>query len=196
MNQQRDLAHLPAVIEPIEDAEGLGPKMRALNPRQRAFVEAFVLTGGQNGKQAAAMSGFGGTEGSQRQAAHRLLHTQAILAAIKERADAQIRSNILVGTGVLVEIANDPTHKDRLKAATQLIDRGGLIIQQQLNVHVTDETSNSDVIDRIRTMAGKLGIDPAVLLGRFVGSKTALPAPLKVVDAEFTPVEDTDEWTV
>lgn len=182
-------------VAPVTDTEGLGPKMRALNPQQRAFVRALVMTGGSDHTKAARMAGYGETPGSQRAAAYRLAHDPKVLAAIKEVAEAEIRTSILVGTRVLQEIAQDVTHKDRLKAATQLLDRGGLIIQQQLNVHLIQETSESDIIARIQSVAAKLGIDPAQLLGK-AAQQASLPPP-KVVDAEFTEVllED-DEWTV
>lgn len=193
MTQPATHAQLPALIAPITDPDGLGPRMRALLPKQRAFVRAMVMTGGGNHTRAATMAGYGGSNPeSVRATAYRLAHSPMVLQAIREVADAEIRSNILVGTAVLVEIAQNPHHKDRLKAAQALLDRGGLIVAQQLNVNISDETSNGDVVDRIRILATQLGVDPSTLLGRAghgIVKNAALPAPAApAIDVEFEEV--------
>lgn len=135
------------------------------------------------------MSGYGETPDSRKSTAYRLTHDPKILAAIREAADSMIRASILVGAGVLVEIANTPHHKDRFKAAEALLNRGGLIVAAQHNVNltVTEDTPNSQVIDRIKVLSAQLGIDPKVLLGR--AATPGLPNPL-VIDAEFEEVSE------
>lgn len=193
MSNHPDTDMLPAFIEPITNTLGMGKAMRAINPKQRAFVRAFVLTGGTNATRACAMSGYGETEESRKSTAYRLTHDQKILAAIREAADSMIRASILVGANVLTEIAQTPHHKDRFKAAEALLNRGGLIVAAQHNVNltVTEDTPNNQVIDRIKVLSAQLGIDPRVLLGRAVSSSGAstpgLPNPL-VIDAEFEEV--------
>lgn len=187
MTEMTDTGQLPERIEPIVSTVGLGKAMRAINPKQRAFVRAFVLTGGSNATRACAMSGYGDTEGSRRATAWRLTHDPKILAAIKEAADSMLRANILIGSQVLVEIAQNPHHKDRFKAAQALLDRGGLIVaaQHNVNLNITEETPNSQIIDRIKVLSSQLGLDPSVLLGR--EASKSLPPPS--IDAEFEEVE-------
>lgn len=187
MENQDLYGQIPAAIEPITNTLGLGKAMKSINPKQRAFVRAFVLTGGSNGQRAAAMSGYGTTKESQAAGAYRLLHDRKILAAVKEAADGMLRANILIGSQVLVDIAQDVHHKDRFKAAQALLDRGGLIVatQANVNINITEDTPNDQLIDRIKMLAAKLDIDPKVLLGR--AATPGLPNPL-IVDAEFEEV--------
>lgn len=183
-------AQLPATIAPIQNTVGLGKAMKAINPQQRAFVQAYVLAG-SNGTRAAQISGYGaGNYDSARTAAYRLLHDQKILAAIKEHADGILRSSVLIGADVLVEIAQNVHHKDRFKAAQALLDRGGLIVATQSNIslQITEDTGPDQIIDRIKVLAGKLGLDPAVLLGRAATAHVPRLSSPDVVDAEFTEV--------
>lgn len=190
MSSHEDTGHVPAHIEPITNTLGLGKAMRTINPKQRAFVRAFVLTGGSNATRAAIISGYGNTDDSSKAAAYRLVHDPKILAAIKEAADGMLRANILIGSAVLVEIANTPNHKDRFKAAQALLDRGGLIVatQHNANITITEDTPSAQVIDRIKYLADRLGLDPALLLGRDASKAASLPAPADYADAEFEEV--------
>lgn len=183
-----------APVRPVYDDKGLGRHMRKLSPKQRAFVLAYVSLGGQNATAAAKASGYGTTPESQRVAAYRLTHDDKVLAAIREEADKTIRSSILLGTQALIEIAETAHHKDRFKAAVELINRGGLLVttQHNVNVNVNDSRTDKEVVANIERMAKQLGLDPGKLLGQALGVQ-ALPAP---VDAEFVVVDDgveTDE---
>lgn len=184
-----------APIAPIYETKGLGRAMRKISPQQRAFVLAYVETGGRNGSAAARAAGYAPNHpGSQRVTAYRLLHDEKILAAIKEVADKTVRASIVIGTDALIEIASDPSHKDRLKAATELVNRGGLLVatQHNVNVNVTDNRTPEEMLVRIQTLAKALNLNPDALLGAASG-RARLPAPEDVVDAEFEEVSvDTD----
>lgn len=182
-------SNLPTIYQPIADDPSHGPAMRAILPKQRAFVLALLDIGGQDNSKAAGLAGYGGTPGSTRVQAHRLAHDPAILEAIKEEANKRLHSGAILGASVLLEIAKDPLHKDRLKAANALLDRGGLMVATQHKVTVEHTAKDADVIQQIKAFAVELGIDPIKLLG----------SAGVVIDAEFTPVEtavETDEWSV
>ena len=188
-----------APVHPIYETKGLGRAMRKILPQQRAFVVAYVETGGRNGAAAARAAGYApNNPGAQRVTAYRLLHDDKVLAAIKEVADKQLRASIIIGTDALIEIASDPSHKDRLKAATELVNRGGLIAAtaHNINVNVTDNRTPEEMLTRINVLAKGLGIDPDALLGSASG-RAALPAPQEIIDAEYEEVEpvsvDSDE---
>lgn len=183
-----------ALYQPIEDPRGLSKEMRAILPKQRAFVIAYIESGGQNASKAARLAGYGHTPTSSRVAANRLIHDEKVMAAIKAEADRQIHASVLMGAKVLQEIAADPLHKDRLKAATQLLDRGGLLLATQHNVNLNVRTPEGDktVIDQIRVLAGQMGLDPQALLGRAGKGLAKLepPAAEEAIDADFDVVED------
>lgn len=174
------------IYEPVTDTRKMGPAMVALEPKQRAFVLAFVDTGGQDATKAARMAGYGGDNPqSVRVTAHRLTHDAKVLEAIREVADSRIRSEALMAMEVIVEIAKDPTHKDRFAAAKEIANRSGLMVVQKSEVvHRTED--EADKIKRIIALARGLGVDPRQLLGSAgvvldadfeVVSTTALPAP-------------------
>jgi len=168
--------------------------MRALTENQRAFVMTYLETGGTNATRAAIAAGYGGSDGSAAVAAHRLVHNPKVQAAIKEIAEGRIRAGVLLGASVLLEIAGDPGHKDRLRAAEALMDRGGMLLVRETKVTVEHKDPSVEAtIARIRMMAEAMNMDPRPLL-------THAGVPQDIIDAEFsvvqtTPTED-DEWTV
>lgn len=202
MSQTQAITVLHPAIPPITDTTGLGKAMIALNPQQRAFVFAYVETGGQDATRAALMAGYSMTnDNARRVTAHRLAHDPRVQAAIKEVADARLRQGAILGAEVLIAIAGDPTHKDRMKAAVELLNRSGLLVTPTVN-HVHRSEDDVDRVQRIVNMATQLGLDPRELLGsagvtvdaefkvvQNGGRRPAPPQPEEVVDAEVI-----DEW--
>lgn len=162
----------------------LGPAMRDLTDKQRRFVIAMCETGGANYAKSARMAGYQGNDNVMRVQGHRLAHDEKILRALREEADRRVRSGALLGASVLIEIANDPLHKDRFKAADRLLERAGLLVVQT-NKTIHEHTVNDeDVKLKIMAACKELGLDPRKFLGDAVPG--ALPAP---IDAEFTVVD-------
>ena len=163
----------------------LGPKMKALNERQQAFVLNLLTQGSRNYSQAyrKAYPDAKGEDGI-RASAHRLAHDEKILAALKEETERRIQASVAVAAEVLLSIAEDPTHKDRLKAATSILNRGGL--HESIEHKVTHDVSTDakSLLARFSVLAGVLGVDPVTLLGR---QGLALPAP-EAEEGEFTEI--------
>lgn len=178
----------PPVIKDPPEAD-LGPAMLALNAGQRRFVVALLETGATDNTAAAGLAGYGGTEGSRRVAAWHLAHNPKVQAAIKEEADRRLRAGALLAASALVEIAGDMRHKDRFKAAVELLNRAGLIVQTEHKVIVEDNRLTQEIEAGIVALANRLNIDPVKLLGQGVPSpqKTA-----EVVDAEYSEVNEDD----
>ena len=174
----RKVSSVPAIAVPAEDT--LGPAMQALSINQRAFVIAMLTTGAQDGTVCAAMAGYGNTQESRWVASHRLMHNPKVLAAIKEEADRRLRSGAILAASALVEICADTRHKDRFKAAQELLNRAGLLVETQHRVIVEDHRTDKEIEQAIVLMAKRHGLDPAKLLGYTT----------KPIDAEFTEVED------
>jgi phage terminase small subunit len=180
--------------------EAPGPKMRALNERQRAFVYALVECGG-NMTRAAAAAGYGQEsddrkkkEAAWQQAGSRLGSDPKVLAAIKEEAEKRVHSGALIAASELLKIAQDPTSKAQIKAITEILDRAGLISVKRVEVnHTVENRTDQEKIDRIVAMSERLGVDPRRLLG--FDPKTGIPNGVdpSVVDAEFEVIHPAEE---
>lgn len=173
----------PALELPAEYK--LGPAMKALNEKQRAFVVALIECGGMNYTRAALAAGYGnGKSECAAVTANRLAHDDTILEAIHEEAHRRLRSGSIMSVQTLLDIANDATaeNKDRLKAVEMILNRAGMPAMTEHHVHVK-HTDNTEVamIARIKLLAEKQGLDPAKLLG----------SAGVTIDAEFKEVKDT-----
>ncbi len=174
----------PAAYPPVVDTDGLSPAMLEINPQQRAFVYAMLDTGGNNPSHATRLAGYSASSTNVvHVTTYRLMHNPLILAAMKEEANRRLHSGVILGASVLVEIAKDPLHKDRLKAAQALLGHSGLVVAQEHRV-IHENKDDKAMIDKITILAQQLGLDPRKLLGN------AAPASM-VTDAEFTDVTPT-----
>lgn len=169
--------------------EDLGPAMRALEPRRRAFVVAMIEAPHLSYTQAALRAGYSGTPGSLGVQAHRLAHSEKVLAAYHEEANKRLRAGAILGASVLVQIARDNTHKDQLKAAMTLLNRVGLHEKTEHKHVVERPTDDIEVKRQIVALAKELGVDPRV----FLGKNAELPALAAPVDAEFEVIESSTE---
>lgn len=183
-----------------------GSKMQALNSRQQQFVLALLATGGRNQSEAARIAGYAhanvvgsrlGTaaniQAALKEEALRIAsevdgqdsRDPAVLDGIAEEAANRIRAGAILGASALQEIAADPDHKDRLKAAQDLLDRADVLRpkhDQKITVeHVTHTPAQK--IERIVQLAQSMGIDPQTLLGQYG----------VVIDAEFKLIEGPTE---
>jgi len=185
MNSGRPL--VPMIVVPDD---GLGPAMLALSPAQRAFVYARVHFGCNNA-DAARRAGYSREKPhNAKVTAYGLAHSESIIAAIVEES-----RKVLVGEGprsirTLVEIRDDKAKepKDRLKAAVELLNRGGLnaVSEHHLTVEHHDMT-DAQKDARILALARELGLPDAA-------ARKMLISP-DVIDAEFedVPAEKTPE---
>ena len=173
-----DTTGVPTIPDP--DVRGLGPKMLALNPAQRRFAIAAVMYPLAKDYQIAKAAGYSDrSHGALRVCAHRLFHDEAVLEAIRECADKEVRSSGMLAVATIKKIARRDGDKDQFKAAAWLAGLNGFAPAQNINVNqtVTDQSGKA-IMERIRVLAQKHGLDPRQLLGR------------PVVDAEFSEVKE------
>ncbi len=164
-------------------SDHLGPAMQALNEGQRNFVIALLETGAKDNTLAAEMAGYSGTQGSRKVQAYRLIHNPKVLAAIREEGERRLRSGAILGASVLIEIASDTMHKDRFKAAVELLNRSGLLVETQHRVIVENDTRSAE---QIRSEVVEL----------FKRLNPGQPPPLalaKPIDVEYAEVSDPDD---
>lgn len=133
---------------PVDREEYLGEAMLALTPNQRAFVTALLIFGGVKQTEAALAAGYGGNPRSAAVVACRMMRNPRILAAMREEADRRLRSGALLASSALIEIVGDRAHRDRFKAAVELLNRGGLLVETQHRVIVENDSRTTEEIKR------------------------------------------------
>jgi phage terminase small subunit len=141
-----------------------------LTQKQLRFVRQHVRLGGINATAAALCAGYAGKDGGAGAAvtAHRLLRNPRVLAAIREEAERSLNAGLPIGTTVLQELAHNAVNESvRLKAATELIDRGGLRLMNlsQHTVIVEDRRSDDELRAQIMRLQRELGLDARVIDG-------------------------------
>jgi phage terminase small subunit len=175
--EPRDLIQVPPV-------ELMGAAMRALNERQRYFVCALMVYGGEQ-SEAYRAAGYEVTnDNSAAAAASRLARNDGIVAAIKEEAMRRLDSAPALAVSTLVELASYKNSDDkvRLKAANSILDRvGGFAGKSEQHIVIKDERTTKELVDFIKQTALANGLDPIKLLGG------------PVVDVEFSEVIDGSE---
>lgn len=155
----------------IPPEENLGPAMRELSERHRAFVMACVAQGAKvNYTLAATRAGYQGQSGAMKVQAHRLAHDERIQAAILEEAKRSMGAATLMATALLVEIVADTNadRKDRIKAAGMILDRGGIPAASERRVEVRNVMSREEKVLKIVEACRPLGINPRAFLGNLI----------------------------
>lgn len=166
-----------------------GPAMMALTAKERLFVIALVESG-MNQSKAYIAAGYSASSVQVITAeSSRIAHRPKVITAMREEAERRLKGGALLAAVAIMEIASDPMHKDRFKAASRLLDQNGLVVTTKHEVHVIDHRTTQQLIARATDLAGRLGMDPAKLLGTYAAAQ--LPAPV-VVDAEYEEVGSTE----
>jgi phage terminase small subunit len=144
----------------------MGPALRALNERQRAFVCAMVELGGSNNTEAARRAGYMGDRRALAVTAHRLMHDEDVMAAIQEEASRQLRSGQLKAVAALQMIIDKgEKDSDRLKAIEMLMNRTGMhATSEHKVVNVNHSKTDAELIKRLRLLAKEAGLDASGLL--------------------------------
>ena len=176
MSREQPRTSAKSMVEVPRD-ESLGPAMLACTHEQRAFVIALITMSPTNKQQAAMLAGHGGTPNAQAVAGCRLAAHPKVIAAIKEEAEKRMSAGAALAANVILEIAIDPMHKDRLKAAEMLKNQAGLIIAQRVqhDVEITDNRTTDEIKRQNAMLMERLGL--------------RLPAPKEdVIEGEFEEV--------
>lgn len=167
------------VIVPPE--ETLGPKMKALNERQRTYVCALAVFGNDQ-TRAYAFAYPKVTKGSAAVGGCRLANSNAVKEAIDEYySDIFFTVGRAVAIRTLVEAASPASNlsmKERIKASKEILDRiPGYGSKSEQNIKVTHEASTEELIAIIKENAPLIGLDASKLL-----------EDKGIIDAEFEEV--------
>ena len=167
------------VVE-LPDEDHMGPAMKRLNERQRRFVCALSVFGGDQ-TRAYEWAGYGGNNAAQRANASRLANNDDVREAIREEAWRRLDYSSILAVSTMIELASpsNPDKATRLKAADMLSKRTGFHEKSEMLVVHEDRRTTKELIEFIQATAARLGVTPLLGLDK--------PA---VVDAEFTEVPD------
>lgn len=165
----------------MSDDTEYGPAMAALNDRQRRFVLAMLNIPGCSHARAAREAGYSDVKDGAKVRGHYAAHSPKVQAALREEAGKRLNGLSVIAANVMMDIMidEDAPLKDKLKAASAVLDRTGFAASQNINVNktITDQ-SGAAIMERIRALASKHGLDERKLLGG------------PVVDAEFSEVKE------
>lgn len=155
----------------VPDETDLGPAMRECTSAEREFVVAMFQVGCKNQMTAAILTGRFTNERSASVSACRWMAKPRVLAALDEYTRITMKMGLPLGTNALIDIASDYMHKDRFKAAVELLNRNGHIVETVQRHIVEHELSMKEV----ETELAKLGYDIK---------------PTNAIEGEFTEVDD------
>lgn len=139
----------------------LGPAMKALNERQRAFVRFFVTEkpGYAALTRAYRKAGYGKNSkaATLSKDAHHMSRDERIIAAIAEESRKVIRVAHPEAAAALLNMIRDPAHRDHARAVMGLLDRVDPV-QTKHSIDVTHRTIDPDqeALEEMRA-ARKLG---------------------------------------
>lgn len=172
----------PNPMIPVPPDEDCGEAMKTCNPRERAFVVHYVMTGGRNQTESALQAGYCSPDKNNAAAvtAMRLLRRPRILAALREEAEKAMKTCVILATEVLREIAMDPSHRDRFKAAVELLNRSGLLVETQHRVTVQDDRRS---VEEIRA-------EIVEVFKRVFADRPVPPELAEPIDVEFVSIPD------
>lgn len=188
LNRCNSMSGMGAALEiKLPEPENMGPAMKALTEKQRAFVVAYFHTGSRMKATAAAGYAMGTPDSSQgRVMAWQVWHSAKVQAAIKEFASENVLSTLVpMAMKAWEEIIDDPSHKDRAKAVGMVLDRTGMHAKME-TVHTVTENREERVLKIIR-ICKELGMDPKKFIG---GASDFVDADFEVVQREEAKLVD------
>jgi hypothetical protein len=161
-----------AIASPADGAKW-GPAMAALpSDRHRAFVLALyqVKPGYGAHVTAAKLAGFGTSTSSAKSwsvIASRIVHDEAIQAAMREEDEKRIRASAPRAVRALAHLVETPDHRDHARAIGMVLDRVHPVETMHRvmvdHKHKHEIVATEKVLGRIRELALMVGLDPQVL---------------------------------
>jgi len=160
--------------------------MAQLTPQQRRYVLAMASDPFGNPTQWARLAGYSDVKEAAKVRGHELSHNPEVEVAVKEFSKTAMGTlGPMMATAGLLRIARKKDHPDHLKALLAIANRSGLheTSEHKVSVQHTDLTGQA-LLERIRALGSKLGIDPAKLIG---GNVADVQQP--VIEAQFQEIK-------
>lgn len=131
------------VMTDLPATEDFGPKMLACTEKERRFVWAYLMNGG-NGTKAARAAGYSDKSEACKVRAHGLLHKDRVLEALHEVSWKTLRGLSLVATLKAEKILKAKDHPDLAKMIFGVWSRTGFAEKTVHENHTTVEVSHTD----------------------------------------------------
>lgn len=165
---------------PPEDL--MGEAMLALNERQRKFVCALGVFGGDIQKAYAYAGYEAKAPGSLSAAAARLHTSEGVVAAIREETIRRLGSVQLTAVSTIAELASPLHNKDnklRFAAAKDILDRVGLAGITEHRIVVKDDRTTQNILEAIRELTGSRVVPMQLLEGEKPAEDDGIPDDLR-----------------
>ena len=141
--------------------------LRGLTEKMQRFVWAMATKPGIAQWKAAEVAGYQGGQSVTKVKACYLMQDERIVRAIRDVASRRLQGSALGAAEFLTSLWANPDAPMglRLRAAESILNRVGLGGEQNINVkHEHTDLTGAAMMDRIRELAKKHGLDPAALL--------------------------------
>lgn len=171
------------------------PTLEDLTDKQRAFVEAFLALGGDQGAATEAVVKTNPDIKSRevaRQTAYRHLHNPRVLAVLRQMTEGQFKIDAVRAAAKLGEMLDGTVNgmpvksSDVLKAAQDILNRAGLAGVQRVEHTHTDNRSLEEIKEAVRQqlaqmrasgmdVSGVIDVEATPVLKELMGPDTAAP---------------------
>lgn len=157
-----------------------------LTEQQAAWVHAWLALGARKGMASRAMQQVNPdlTAESARTTASKYMRNPKIAMAMRNLADSSLKGNVLLAQDILTDIMEGEYNgqpvkpETAMKAAIEVLNRGGLIVAQKVEHEHTieDNRSEKELLAHIKGRLKELGIaDGGVIDAKFEEIDTAAP---------------------
>src|SRR5260370_19861958 len=147
------------------DEELLGPQMKALTVRRRAFVMAMFKNPFGSRTDWAKAAGYSDASQACKVKAHQAYHNPKVQAAIAEYGRTLIGTEgVVLAIHGLLNIARNGEHPQHSREVEMILNRTGFAEKQQIEVVHRDLTGDA-LMERIAGLAERYGLDTRKLLG-------------------------------
>jgi hypothetical protein len=178
---------------------------RPLSTRERVFIEKYMEFGGGKGAGRPAALAAGFKPSYAMWAAHRMLRRATVVREIEHRQKVRLRTLAPKAVDVVEQILDDVQHRDRLKAANQILNRFdpllvGVAHQHAVNVTVKSDEIGLKLLRQLRSwgaprelMERVLGVNGLPMLEqRLDGGQESEPGPV-TIEGEVLEAEPDDD---
>ncbi len=165
--------------------------MNALSLKRRGFVTALMNQGTRNACEAARAAGYKqDNNDALKSMACELMHDEGVQEAIQEEAKRRITAMLPLAIETVGQLMENPQESGavRLKAATTVMDRGGVHAVSERITREEPLERDPDQVKRIMGLAQVLGINVESLLGARLAQH---PTPM-ITDAVEAPMNSMD----
>jgi hypothetical protein len=123
------------LVDVPDEPTELGPKMEACSERERKFVWAYLVNGG-NQSEAARSAGYSDHLDACKVRGHYLIHRQRVIDALQEVYARHLVGMAGPAIAALDALVRNDKHPDHAKAIGMVLNRAGMAERSAVDVNV------------------------------------------------------------